>query len=297
MTLLIATGTQEGVWLSADHRLTAFPTGKLISDASVKQNLLICPDGTLVIGYAGLGRDKDGSDLSDWLRSCLRGLNLRVDDALEVVKERATDELGRFVRFPHVFLAGAFINGVPALYQITNVLDRPMRRLLPPHIVERFLKLPRHVFVKIHLPVGSSGTLVAGSGAMAIRKNERDHQLLRRLAAMRGKDPNDYAGLLARLNSSAAKKVRTVSSGCVVTYIAPNGSHRLFRYSSGYSKPDETLQVPVNVFGIDIVEAMKHLDAGMGNSLEQRAKFLEGDNLIRRLNESLIVGQTPRRKP
>ena len=118
MTFAATVVSRIGIWQVADHRLSR--AGTPLTDPSMKQVLLECRDGKALISYAGIGASPQFQlHVSDWVRKLLRGRDLTVEGALNILVQAATDKLTRY-HTHHTFMIGASVNSDPVFYGITN---------------------------------------------------------------------------------------------------------------------------------------------------------------------------------
>jgi len=250
MTLAITLVTESGVWASTDHRLTAHPTGTLITDGSVKQVVIRCPDGAALVSYTGLGRI-GRIDISQWMREVLRGESRTVDETLIDLRDQATSRIGlpaQQLGIPHAFLAGAFVNGTPWAVEIKNW--RPLGAF-GGGIQSSF----ETSAIRISQPV----LLGAGSGWAAV--SEEDRQLLLTVSRRRPRNPQEFMKLLASVNKRAAESrkpgSRSVSSSATVVYMPPSGDSVQHQW---FGPKEEEHLAPAGfshmLFGIDVGEMM-----------------------------------------
>lgn len=117
MTLLIAATSRDSLWLAADRRLS-WPGG--YEDGAVKQMILETrDDGVALLGYAGLGKTRAGTQPSEWMAAVLRARNLPLEDSLGVLAEAVRREVPPHMgEQGHLILAPAFQEGRPRLYGI-----------------------------------------------------------------------------------------------------------------------------------------------------------------------------------
>jgi hypothetical protein len=217
VTLAITLVTPYGVWASTDHRLTAHPSGQLITDSSVKHVVIRSRDGAALVSYTGLGR-VGGLDVSTWMREVLRGESRTVDETLIDLREQATARFGlqaKTVGVFHAFLAGAFIGGRPWAIEIKNL--RPATPLIRGGLQPGF----ETAAMMADNPV----LLIAGAGRDAVV--ETDRELLRRVSGRRPRRSEDYMRLLGDVSRRAAEgrhvAASTVSRSCSVVFMPPTG--------------------------------------------------------------------------
>src|SRR5262249_17221605 len=106
MTFTLTLINRHGIWQSSDLRLTDPRSGASVDEYSCKHVALRCADGSALLTYAGLGR-VHGVHLSDWLREFLRGENRSLDQTVQLIRQRASEDLGRVARSTHhMFVIG-----------------------------------------------------------------------------------------------------------------------------------------------------------------------------------------------
>lgn len=92
VTLIMGMAKAEGIYLSADYRVTEHPSGRLVNDASTKfLTVHYPPDKTgpkAVIAYTGLAFAPDGTPMGTWLRETLRGETEIFDKSMAHLRDR-----------------------------------------------------------------------------------------------------------------------------------------------------------------------------------------------------------------
>lgn len=257
MTLAITLVAQWGTWASVDHRLTEHPSGKLITDSSVKHFVTRNRDGGALISYTGLGR-VGRLDLSAWVRGVLRGENRTVDETLIDLREQATARLGLYAHsygIPHFFLAGAFLQGHPWAIEVKNT--QPSSALGAGPTQPSFRTSAENAAKEPIL-------LVGGSGRDAI--TPADAKLLEKVFRKRPRQPEEFMQLLADVNFRAAKSrhaaSKTISASCTVVYMPPSGDGVKHQwYGPEAQRPQAPQGFSHIAFGLDLEEVAK---AGRG---------------------------------
>jgi len=267
MTLNITMVNKAGVWQCSDFRTANRLSGRLVSDRSMKQVGIKCPDGFVALTYTGLGAVA-GVDISDWLRMILRGVNRSVDQALIFVRESATRDLGPRIsgRLHHTFNVGAFVHGHPWLVQIRNYDLQPYGggwkiiagEMAGRHSI-RSLGPPMGVFKTIGQEVKSGGRYsITGTFGTV---EPRDARLLRRLANSGPENAKQVHSLLADINRRASQtrdgKI-SISPHCATTYVTPSGEFRVEVHNNMGADP--ILNMPLVAFGIDYSELGRGFD-------------------------------------
>ena len=246
MTLILTLIRPEGVWQSADHRVTQ--KTKVVSDVTTKQLHWTSSAGPnalhLLFGFTGLA-EIDRTPTMQWVRETIRGRAWVIDDLLRHLTERLTRDVGksRFWATPLGLVGG--------------LLEPPGRRyfLEIANIPRQGEKVSRDFHLKV-VSVATSELFVAGSGAPYVTK--QDINLVRAQANRRPRLWEDHAGLLAAVNRRTAKRepARSVSKTCQVTYVTTEtegASGKFFFYDR--SSLDYTLSGTV-IGGLDLTDMM-----------------------------------------
>jgi hypothetical protein len=109
-----------------DRRLSS--RGKPIADDAIKVATLDTIDGIAIIGYAGLGKTRKGTEPSEWMNSVLRGRSgITLEQAIGYLASAARNELSKHLTrgLAHHIIVPAFIRATgPRLYTIDQVVDR-----------------------------------------------------------------------------------------------------------------------------------------------------------------------------
>jgi hypothetical protein len=213
MTLLLGIAAPWGMWQSSDHRLMELPSGRVITDSSMKHLGIKAVDGRALVTYTGFGR-VDGEDVSDWLRKTLRGEDRGLEDIAQVIADRATRRIGDVAlchSLMHSFVISAFLRGEPFVVVAANS-STPFAPG-PPVLRPEFVVTP----IRVVAPV----PVLAGGGAAAVTRE--DFQLLRHVSGKKPRRPEEYQALLAQVNRRAAESrhpaARLVSPGSLGSYL------------------------------------------------------------------------------
>jgi hypothetical protein len=181
-----------GIWQSSDHRVSI--RGTPSDDDSIKHVALTCPDGRSMLCYTGPAELEDGTHISDWIRSTLRGENRTVEGHLMFLAERASRDIGqspRLRRTPLVIAVGAIGGEYSWYYEITNAQKRQDWALRPG--MTKFRIAP--------FRVDEDWLFVGGSGISGITLADRE--LLMRVLRRHPNRVANYSGLLAAVNRRA----------------------------------------------------------------------------------------------
>jgi len=251
MTLNLTIVNTWGIWQCSDHRLVDTATWKLVDSYSIKHVILRCPDGAALLAYAGAGRI--GSlDLSDWIRETLRGESRTLDQSFILIRENATRDLAPLLRargIYHMFSIGALLAGRPWAVQIRNFTAQA--GVLSGATLDHFETVAKEI-------TDSGQGFVFGDPHAVTRP---DQEKLMTLASRKPRRPKDFRNLLASINHRAAATPsgkRTVSPGCVTSYLPPAGEPIECEFHDGAAAP-APLVVPMLLFGIDVTEMQRTL--------------------------------------
>jgi hypothetical protein len=249
MTLLLGIASPWGTWMSSDHRLTR--CGEFVTDRSVKHLGLKAPDGEALLTYTGLGQVQ-GKDVSEWLRSVLADDDGGLENVVQHVADRATQDLGPDASragILHVFVVSAFLRNDPYVVLVANT-DTPVGTVSPA-LTQRFKVHPLRVVAPV--------PIFAGGGVAAV--SPADMTLLRETSEKRPRRTPDYLQLLASVNRRAASSRRrgaaTVSSACVASYLSVDGgiNTRHFDEKGSGSRIEEP---PYLYFGLDFTDVIRN---------------------------------------
>lgn len=214
MTLIISIIKPDGIWQSADYRLTVEKTGRVITDRSVKQLVdQPYPDGgqCALISYTGIGRlPREERSVSKWLIQSLRGRQRPVFDSLDAIARLATERIGNVS--PHWFVAAGFRRREPWFAKITN---------MPPNAVLGD-DAPEGEFVVYPFNKGFPRVFVSPSPQWI---TVDDLELLRHVAApeTRPRDNAEFLALLASINRRAHEAgADRVSYSSSTVYLPPD---------------------------------------------------------------------------
>ena len=243
LTLNLTIVNPWGIWQCSDHRLTNTVTRKVEDDYSIKHLILRCPDGAALLAYAGAGRI-NSLDLSDWLREILRGESRTFDQTCIHIRESSTRDLAPLLRVEkirHMFSIGAFLQGQPWAVQIRN-FDPAAGSV----ILDRFDTIAK--------PISNGGQgFIFPDDPVAVVLS--DQKRLMTAATRKPREPKEFSKLLASINhrSAATTVGRTISPGCITTYMPPTCEPFMvdFHRTTGAPKP---LIVPFLLFGVDLTE-------------------------------------------
>jgi hypothetical protein len=245
---------EHGAWQSADFRLTADDLS-VINDFSAKQIRFWCDDGTALVCYAGLGsvfpRGTRGPEIqiSDWMRTLLRGERLTLRALLERIRDAATRDLGPLLHqknWQHLFSVALFYGASPGLAEIRNFsVTSPEKS---PTLLDHFVV----AIQELRPPLNATASWPR------LPRESEDVKLLCEVHARPSPDPKEAMRVLAEVNKRVSEANSTVSPHCVVTYMPPgrkSGFTEVFWLPEGAPN----LALPSVVDGIDLTDMHKHL--------------------------------------
>lgn len=247
MTLILGMTKAEGVYLSADYRVTNSRTRRLIDDASVKHLAVAYPpDKTgprALIVYTGLAILPDGTPTGRWIRETLRGETEVFDVSMAHLRNRLDRDIARY-REPLIinvavaqgerrFLGG--LSNVRTNFKVTSRFEYQMHELQEP--------------------------LAFANGSAAARvKADRHLDKMRDQLDVKPRKPMDHMNLLATINRRVAASEDTVSPYCHVSYLPSNADDQPGPQSQIFTKPGESVPfaMPTISLGIDLSFFAEH---------------------------------------
>jgi len=259
VTLILAMSKAEGVYLSADFRVTAYGSGHLVDNASVKMlTIHFPPPGTgarALLAYTGLAILPDGTPTGTWIKETLRGESEVPNQALAHLKDRldrdvAQHQIGLIIDIVMIEGDRRLVGGLsnlavdPAAPSGSRVLPRFEYRM-----AER-----SEPFV-----------LVDGSGRVRVVADKHLQVVLGQLH-VRPRKASDHMKLLATINRRVAASERTVSPACHVAFLpavapGPGAIDDSFGPASGTfaARGEPTpVEMPTLAWGIDLSVLMEY---------------------------------------
>lgn len=254
MTLLVGMSKAEGVYLSADFRVTEYPTGRLIDDASVKMLTVHYPpdrDGArALIGFTGLAILPDGTPMGTWITETLRGESEYPDQSMAHLRDRLDRDIAK-LRTPLIINALLIEPGRRLLGGFSNL--RAVAGSNAPAVLPEFA----YVMTERNEPFAFSN----GSGATRLIA-DRHMDKIRGQLSVRPRKAADHMNLLASINRRVAAKDGTVSPACHVAFlptVVPIGGEVPEEPGFGpsaqnYTRAGESAPavMPMLLFGIDL---------------------------------------------
>jgi hypothetical protein len=97
MTMIITMIRPEGIWQSADNRVTL--GHRIINNMTPKQLHIVCPPfpggPQILMAFTGLAELPDGTPMLQWIRETIRGQNRAIGPLVEHLCSRLTRDIGR----------------------------------------------------------------------------------------------------------------------------------------------------------------------------------------------------------
>jgi hypothetical protein len=278
----------EGIYLSADFRVTEYPSGRLIDDASVKMLTIHYPPDKVgaraVLAYTGLAILPDGTPTGKWIRETLRGESEVPDQSMAHLRDRMNRDLAPR-RFPLIINA-LIVQGERRFFGGLSNLRADPRMPSRTQVLREF----EYVMTELTQPFcfvnGSAATRVIG---------DKHLDLIRAQLDVRPRKAFNHMKLLASINRRVAAKEATVSPACHVAFLpskVPIGSEdpglgpHFLPTSHSFTERGESAPavMPMLLFGIDLSELMRFgMEQFRAMEAGEEAKPLDKDAM----NESL----------
>lgn len=250
MTLIMGMAKREGIYLSADYRVTQHPSGKLVDDAAIKfLTIHYPPDKTgpkALLACTGLAFAPDGTPMGTWIRETLRGESEFIDQSMAHLRARLNRDIAprRWLLIINVLVVAGERRFFGALSNVKFVDDKQTNTTLTSEFAYHMQEV--------------SQDFAFANGAGATELLARGHfQLVQDQLKVQPRKVEDHMKLLASINRKVAAKEPTVSPHCHVSYVNADDSTsptcRVFT-EPGESAPIET---PMLLFGIDLTGMMK----------------------------------------
>jgi hypothetical protein len=275
MTLILGMSKPEGIYMSADYRVTRYPDGKLVDDASVKFLSITYPPhetgAKALLGYSGLAILPDGTPTGRWIRETLRGESELPDVSMAHLNARLDRDIAPLrlpLQITVLALQGErrYFGGFSNVRDVQSPFGYQMRELAEP-------------FAFAH-----------GSGTASAMRDAHRVLIVEQLK-VRPRSPKNHMGLLAAVNRRVAATEPTVSPFCHVTYV--NGDETTSPMSRTYTEPGEKplpFEMPHLLFGID-------LNGLMSGFQEKSAAFFRGEPFDDTPMDTDAVNESLRRRP
>jgi hypothetical protein len=254
MTLLLGMSKPEGIYMSADYRVTDARGGKLIDDSSVKfLSVRYPPDKggpTSLLGYTGLAKLPDGTPTGTWLRETLRGESEPFEESMMHLGARLDRDIAR-LKIP-LIISILVLHGERRYSGGFSNLEMDQKRIL---VRDSF---------GYHLQE-LEGPFVFANGPGRTKVIADQHLYFRRAQlGVRPRRPFDHMRLLATVNRSVAQRTKGVSPYCHVQFI--NSDDRTSPMSHTFLKRGETVpfEMPLVHFGVDLSDLTRRFHDQLG---------------------------------
>jgi hypothetical protein len=257
MTLILAMNKREGIYLSADYRITNAVTRECLDDTRVKHLTVRYPPETgpkALFAHTGVAELPDGTSIADWLRETIRGENEVIDVSMRHVKERLSRDLSRYL---HKHQALVLI--------VALVIHENKRFLGGFHNLQPDLSIAKK-FTYEMTELTAPGWWAFGSVRQRVAA---DHgSKLTAALDVRPRRPKSHMNLLASVNRRVAD--RTVSPHCHVAFIpasdyfATGDESSRGPQSQAFVEHGEAVpfKMPMIINGIDLSITMEHFHQG-----------------------------------
>jgi hypothetical protein len=257
VTLVLGLSKPEGIYLSADFRVTEYGTGRIVDDVSVKMLTVHYPpdrDGArALMAFTGLAVLPDGTPLGTWLRETLRGESEYPDQSMAHLRDRLNRDIAK-LRTPLI---------------VNALIIEPTRRLFggfsnlsaAPGSVATVLREFGYVMTELDRPFAFAN----GSGAVRVVADKHLEKINSQLG-VRPRKAADHMNLLASINRRIADRDGSVSPACHVAFlpsVVPIGGEvpevpGFGPTSQSYTQRGESAPavMPMLLFGIDLSSMM-----------------------------------------
>jgi hypothetical protein len=249
VTLILGMSKPEGIYLSADYRVTELPSRNLVDDASLKHlTVHYPPEGgpKVLLAYTGLAFLPDGTPTGQWLRETLRGESEYIDQSMAHLRERLDRDVAR-AKAPLIINALVLENDRRLFGGLSNLRRDPGSK--DATVMRSFGYVMNEL----------DGPFVFGNGSgVAALIADHHFELLRDQLDVWPRKPLDHMRLLAAVNRRVAAKESTVSPYCHVSYI--NADERTSAASQAFVELGEEVpfEMPFLLFGIDLTAMMRN---------------------------------------
>jgi hypothetical protein len=242
MTMIITMIRPEGVWQSADNRVTK--SGKIVDDAAPKQLHFVFPplDGgpRALLGFTGLAEFPDGTPTVQWIRETVRGEPRTSNATFDYLCARLTRDVGGSSLWRNeLLLTGGIFEGQKRFYVEIHNIDIKSGRL------KRQFEYDIYEVTQPEVHIG-------GSGLRWVTR--KDKNLLMDQAKIRPASWEDHLGLLAAVNGRTAARDpdSTVSPWCRVSYLGEDREGALSKPFTKPGEPEDVIGTETVIAGIDL---------------------------------------------
>jgi hypothetical protein len=242
MTLIIGMSKAEGIYLSADFRVTECRSGDLLDDAAVKMLRVDYPPpdtGTrALLAFSGLAEAPDRSPMGTWLRETLRGQAEYPNQSMAHLRSRLNRDIGP--RGYGLIVNAIFIEGECGERRVWGGLS---------NLTESSPE-PQKEFGYVLHELSEPFVFANGSGATKVFAGHHI-ALLERQLKVRPRRAIDHMKLLAAVNRRVAAEDKLVSPACHVAFLParrPRGGESDDRFPpTGHTFHERGEPAPVNI--------------------------------------------------
>lgn len=235
MTLILGMSKPDGVYLSADYRVTV--GARTLPDAVKFLTVQYPPEKTgprALFGYTGIAILSDGTPTGVWIRETLRGESDVFDVSMAHLCERLNRDVAH-LRQPLMIMVLAiegelrFLGGFSNVRRDLSALDSFEYQL---HELKQWVYF--------------------GNGSGVFHMNQDQRGLLASQLAVIPRNPLDHMRLLANVNRQVAAVDRGVSPYCHVSFM--NATEHSSSQSRVFTEAGEEVEfsMPSLLFGIDL---------------------------------------------
>jgi hypothetical protein len=242
-----------GAWQCADHRIVDLKSRAISDDFADKAVPMICPDGAILLAYAGVGtifayRPQRLVHLSEWVRGLWTGAAPTMLQALELLRDNATADLGELFAAKHDhhrFVVAAFITGgQPCLFFVDNFANSAEPLVMAP--VRREFTIAGNTLQAM----GHEAAYIAFPPILLPEEVEPVSQVMRREPAT----AEQFPSILADINRRVAQRLGpngAICEHCTVISIPP-AARPVSRYPFFMPPGAPLMAAPLLLFGIDL---------------------------------------------
>jgi hypothetical protein len=258
MTLILTVNGVESIWMLADRRLSY--RNRAPRDDARKVMFLETPDGTAILGYAGLGATALGTEPSDWMSAVLRGRNFPLEQSLGILADAMKRQFPLHFKIPrnniaaHNVIVTSLLDNEARLYTI-DIVFSPDRKSY------QFRYTRWQTDASDNAKSRTPRITMGGTGGVFLYKN--NHWVRNLLDLVNANDhrrvsANIVADQLAKLNYEVHLGIndKTVGPSCIVAWRhRKDGIHKGgggHQFYTGTIRDETTSHLPTIVNGMDI---------------------------------------------
>jgi hypothetical protein len=274
MTLLLGMSKNEGLYMSADFRVTDARSGRLLDDSSPKFLTVHFPPATtgpkMLLAFTGVAVLRDGTPTGRWIRETLRGESEVVDLSMRHLLERLNRDVA-FLGYPLI---------------VNALVIEPQRRLFGGFSNVKRSGAGVEILSSFEYRMQEIDTpflFANGSGAAHIAQS--DLVLLKKQMSIIPRKPLDHMKLLATITRRTAQRDAAVSPFCNVSFV--NSDDRTSPQSQTFTEKGEDVpfHMPLILFGLDLTRSTADFYEQATRSLNDGTAIAPRD--VAEINEDL----------